>query len=254
MSLDSSLNTLLNRLLSQQQRSLKSNLELIQCIDLTLLDEAADKHSLGQVYQQAQRYPVAAICVYSQHLNQFVSLPTIKLATVVNFPQGTDELLSCLAAIDQAVNIGAHEIDYVFPYEEYMSGNKQKALNHCDVIIQDCKKLGLNLKIILETGAFPNMDSVYQLSSELISLGAPFLKTSTGKINTGATFSAAFAILTAIKDAPEYHCGIKLSGGIKSTEQAQQYAHLAELLMEKAIHPSWFRIGASSLLTSLTVP
>jgi deoxyribose-phosphate aldolase len=229
-------------------------MELIKCIDLTLLDENANTESLDQIYQQAYCYPVAAICIYSQHLNHFTTLPTIKLATVVNFPLGNDELLNCLAAIDQAVNIGAQEIDYVFPYEEYINGNKQKALNHCDVIIQDCKKLSLKLKIILETGVFPNMDSIYQLSSELINLGAPFLKTSTGKINTGATFSAAFAILTAIKDAPEFNCGIKLSGGIKTIDQAQQYAYLAELVMEKEIHPSWFRIGASSLLTSLTVP
>jgi deoxyribose-phosphate aldolase len=199
----------------------------------------------------ANQYPIAAICVYPQHLNHFEGLTNVNLATVINFPYGNEELLTCLAAIDQAVSAGAHEIDYVLAYEDYINGNKQKALNQCDVILQSCKKQNLTLKVILETGAFPDMDSIYQLSSELIELGVMFLKTSTGKIAIGATFSAAFAMLTAIYDSPQRECGIKLSGGIKTKTQAQQYANLAELTLNKDIHPSWFRIGASSLLTQL---
>lgn len=252
MSLDSCLNDVLDSLLSAQSLPCNSNTDLIKCIDLTLLDQSATPSMLDLIKHQAIEMPIAAVCVYPEHLNRFNELVTCNLATVINFPEGDQELLSCLANIDQAVNSGVQEIDYVIPYNDYIYGNKQRALNHCDVIIQDCKKLGLTLKVILETGAFPDMESIYQLSLELINLGVPFLKTSTGKITAGATLGSAFAILTAINDSPESECGIKLSGGVKTPVQARQFACLAELVLNKAIHPSWFRIGASSLLNHLT--
>ncbi len=90
------------------------------------------------------------------------------------------------------------------------------------------------------------------LSSEIIALGGRFLKTSTGKTPQGATLAAVFAIVSAVMDSTyASSCGIKVSGGIKTPLQAQQYAQLAELLMGKAIHKDWFRIGASTLLEKL---
>ena len=77
-----------------------------------------------------------------------------------------------------------------------------------------------------------------------------FLKTCTGKIPQGASLSALFTMLSAIKDSGKT-CGIKVSGGVKTPRQAFNYAKLAELMMAKKIDKSWFRIGASSLLNEL---
>ena len=92
--------------------------------------------------------------------------------------------------------------------------------------------------------------SIYQVSRELLAIGCDFLKTSTGKISQGASLSAVFAILSAIKDA-RTHCGVKISGGVKASQQALKYAWLAELVMEEKINKDLFRIGASSLLEEL---
>lgn len=251
MSLDKHLNNILYQLLSNQDIKSIINDQLIKCIDLTWLDANASAEFLHQLQNQAYKNHVAAICVLPKHLHEFQLNSQVKLATVINFPLGNDDLLACLDDIDNAIQLGANEIDYVFPYQHYLTGNKQKALNHCDVIIQACKKNQLVLKIILETGAFPDMESIYQLCIELIALGSHFLKTSTGKIPQGATLASVFAMLCAIKDSPEPTCGIKVSGGIKSPHQAQQYAQLAELMMDKAIDKGWFRIGASTLLNEL---
>lgn len=224
--------------------------QLIQSIDLTLLDEHATTESLAQLRKDAQQNQVAALCIYMQHIPGFIAQTDIKLATVINFPNGAEPLEASLASIEEAALLGVAEIDYVFPYFMYLKGQTQDTLDQCHSIAQLCKKHNLVLKVILETGAFPSQQTIYTSSRELIELGCNFIKTSTGKIPVGASLSAAFAILSAIKDANTF-CGIKISGGVKKPHQALHYAMLAELIIGKPICKSWFRIGASSLLGEL---
>ncbi len=96
----------------------------------------------------------------------------------------------------------------------------------------------------------PSLEFIYDLSTEIINKGCDFLKTSTGKIAQGATPSAAFAMLKAIKES-KTSCGLKVSGGIKQPEQAFIYMALASHLLDRDLDKSWFRIGASSLLDVL---
>lgn len=250
MSLESHLNEVLDYLISSHMDKSVAAAQLIQCLDLTILDESAPIESLQSLKVQAQSNQVAAICVYMKHLHHFSASSSTALATVINFPQGSEDLNQSLESIIEAKQLGANEIDYVFPYHSYFNGNKQQALDSCNAISQACKKDHLTLKIILETGAFPDMQQIYQVSKELIKVECDFLKTSTGKIAQGASLAAVFAILSAIKDSNS-SCGLKVSGGVKTPQQAQNYAQLAELIVGKKISSNWFRIGASSLLNEL---
>ncbi|WP_058535262.1 deoxyribose-phosphate aldolase [Legionella saoudiensis] len=250
MILESSLNEVIELLLSAQGQPVISAECLIRTLDLTLLDEQASVDSLAQLKRNACTSQVAAVCVYSKHLSLFPQLGTIELATVVNFPEGNQELNSVLESIYRAIELNATEIDYVLPYQSYLEGRKDKALTQCQAVIDLCRKENRTLKIILETGAFSELQRIYEVSHQLIDLGCNFLKTSTGKIPQGASLPAVFTVLTAIKDSNS-HCGIKISGGVKTPIQAINYAKLAELIIRKPIDKSWFRIGASSLLTEL---
>ncbi len=251
MTIETSLNTILDKLLSHSVIEAVSKDLLISTLDLTLLDQDASNESLMLLGNRAKTHQVAAVCVLQEHLSLFHASPLLKVATVVNFPEGNGELIRGLAEIDTAVQLGANEIDVVFPYPIYLAGDKQKALNQCDVMIQACKKHEVTIKIIIETGAFDHIESVYHISKELIAMGCDFIKTSTGKIPQGASLPAVFAILSALKEHPEAECGIKISGGVKTKKQAQDYARLAELMSGKKINNTWFRIGASSLLNEL---
>ncbi|HHT0591667.1 TPA: deoxyribose-phosphate aldolase [Legionella anisa] len=250
MSLETHFNQVMEALLGGYSKGTITVTQLIHSIDLTLLDEYATVESLGQLKYSANQNQVAALCVYIQHLGQLSSHNSINLATVINFPQGVELLADSIASIEKAIQLGAAEIDYVFPYRTYLQGQKQKALNQCQAIAQLCKEQKLILKIILETGFFPETEAIYNASKELIELGCDFIKTSTGKIQEGASLSAVFAILSAIRDTNTC-CGIKISGGIRKPQHAYNYAKLAELMLDKQINKSWFRIGASSLLEEL---
>ncbi|KTD15626.1 2-deoxyribose-5-phosphate aldolase [Legionella gratiana] len=250
MTVENDLNKLMEKLLGHFPKQFITVEQLIHSIDLTLLDEHATTEALSQLKQEAQQNQVAALCLYMQHVPEVLPQSSIPLATVINFPQGTEPLDASLTAVEKAALLGVTEIDYVLPYSMYLGGQTKKALHQCLAIAQLCKQHKLVLKVILETGVFPNLKTIYTISKELIELECDFIKTSTGKISQGASLSAAFTILSAIKDT-NASCGIKISGGIKKPQQAFHYAVLAELMIDKPINKNWFRIGASSLLDEL---
>lgn len=231
---------------------------LISMVDLTSLndndDETAIRHLCGQAHNNFQ--PVAAICVYPQFVmlaKEILKFAPIDIATVANFPSGDDNFSAVLADIDRSIEMGATEIDVVFPYQRYLHGMQTEALDFIRHCKQACGKKA-RLKVILETGKLANLQTIATVSYQVILAGANFIKTSTGKIPQGASLEAACAMLMAIQTAKTegVHAGLKISGGVRTSVAASQYYHLAQTVMGDA----WptretFRIGASSLLTDL---
>ena len=143
------------------------------------------------------------------------------------------------------------EIDYVFPYQSYLNGTPEYALQQCKKAIEFCRKTQATIKIIIESGEFDSASAVYQLCRSILEYPPDFIKTSTGFSKTGATFEAVTAISLAIKDS-NTNCGIKVSGGIRDELTACRYVHLAENIVERSVDSSWFRIGASKLVNAIS--
>lgn len=226
--------------------------QFLSCIDLTSLNDNDSLDSITALCTQAIKHAVAAVCIYPQfvsHAWQQLINTSIKIATVANFPHGTSPFTDVAQTIQQALLDGADEIDIVIPYHLYKTHNQQDVRE----FIQQCKfycNKKLVLKIILETGAL-SPGNIQQACEDAIAGGADFIKTSSGKISIGATEEAARIILSTIKSSAQ-KIGFKVSGGIRSVEQAQLYANLAkDYLGEAAINPIQFRIGASSLVDKL---
>jgi deoxyribose-phosphate aldolase len=85
--------------------------------------------------------------------------------------------------------------------------------------------------------------------------GSDFIKTSTGKLATGATLPAALCMMEAARD---FHhetgrrVGVKVAGGVRQAKQGIQYLVLLyETLGSKWMTPELFRIGASTLLNDV---
>jgi deoxyribose-phosphate aldolase len=231
--------------------------EILSLIDLTSLGESDTPEIIEALCKKAvtPAGQVAALCIYPQFVRQVSTLaPTVKIATVVNFPAGRDEIDSVVNAIKQAIQAGAAEIDVVFPYERYLAGDRMGA----QAFIRQCRTActdEITLKVILETGAISDLDMLSEISQDVILAGADFLKTSTGKIGTGATLEAAAVMLLAIKGLQpniKRKIGFKASGGVRSLEDAAQYVELARQIMGREwVGPATFRLGASQLLDVL---
>lgn len=224
--------------------------DIYPLVDLTLLRKDASIDEIKQTYKNAISNNVATICIYPEHYKLLPKKCQTRKATVVNFPSGELSSTTVIAEIDNAINsYNIDEIDYVFPYLAYLESNQTKALQHCQESINICQKYNKNFKVIIESGKFPDMESIYNLSRKLADIGCNFIKTSTGKINKGATPEAAFAILSAIRDSGT-DCGIKVSGGIRTFKTAQEYIKLSEHVLGKSASANWFRVGASKLSDS----
>jgi deoxyribose-phosphate aldolase len=110
---------------------------------------------------------------------------------------------------------------------------------------------GRTLKVIVESGELPGPAAVDRAAMLAIECGADFVKTSTGKTPVSATPEAAEIILEAIAVSGR-PVGLKVSGGIRTVDDARAYLELADRIMGPGwATPATFRFGASSLLDAL---
>ncbi|WP_304985643.1 deoxyribose-phosphate aldolase [Coxiella-like endosymbiont] len=181
--------------------------KLIPLIDLTILDDQDTPQTIEKLYHKVKTpYGfVAAVCIYPQFVKLAYKLlmkTPVKVATVANFPNGNQLITDCIENIKQSIADGADEIDVVMPYTTYLEGNTDSVKEFLQVCCGICAPHTV-LKVIIETGALINHDVIFSATNLAIQTGADFIKTSTGKITTGATPEAVELILEAIKNYPE---------------------------------------------------
>lgn len=230
--------------------------DLIPLLDLTSLNEVDSEGRIVELCDKActPYGHVAALCIAPRFVELAVERlanTAVSVATVVNFPTGNEPLVATSTLIQNMLANGAKEIDAVFPYESYMRGNKNEALE----FVRTCRALcgrEAKLKIILETGALVQAALIAEVTSLAITGGADFIKTSTGKIPAGVTLQAATVILHEIKKHKDRLIGFKVSGGVRSIDQAMLYVGLVnDILGADYLQPARFRIGASQLLDAI---
>jgi deoxyribose-phosphate aldolase len=225
---------------------------LIDFIDLTDLSEPCTEEAVAALCAKAVGPigPPAALCLWPQFVGQAQRQigEAIPVATVINFPQGGDDIERVLEDIDEALGDGADEIDLVFPYRAFIAGDVDLAADMVAAAKERCE--GRLLKVILETSAWPSSESLRRAAICALEAGADFLKTSTGKTTTGATEEGARLLLETIRDHGN-HAGFKASGGIRTIAQAQLYHDLFETICGVPASKGRFRIGASALFDVL---
>jgi deoxyribose-phosphate aldolase len=259
------------RAASLAKRSIKRGSKLwaldlaIRCIDLTTLEGVDTTGKIVAMCAKAIRPDpidptipsVAAVCLYPQlvpvALGQLKGT-SVKVASVAgSFPAGLGPLGARLAEIREVVDLGAHEVDIVLNRSLFLGGRYAEAFEEL-MAARDAAGEA-TLKVILEVGELGSYDRVRQASVLAMAAGADFIKTSTGKIGTGATLPAALCMMEAARDF--FHetgrrVGVKVAGGVRVSKQAIQYLVLVyETLGTEWMTPDRFRIGASSLLNDV---
>lgn len=226
----------------------------IACMDLTNLDEDCNEIAVRDLCDRARTPfgPVAAVCVWPAFVAQArfaLGGSGVKVATVVNFPSGDEDLIVVREDVRSALVDGADELDLVVPWRALRDGRPE--LIAATVLEVHDIALGRPVKAILETGALQDPALIRRDADEALAGGAEFLKTSTGKVAVGATPEAVTILLEAIASAGG-RAGLKVSGGIRTTADAAGYLALADKIMGPGwATPTRFRIGASSLLGDL---
>lgn len=227
----------------------------LRCLDLTDLTDNCTDQSIDALCRKAldSRGPVAAVCVWPQFVKRAQEVlrgSPVRIATVVNFPAGGEDIDRVTDDVQEALSDGANEIDLVLPYEAVRRGDLKIATEMVEAV-RDLVDQGRLLKVILETGALKDPKLIETASRLSIEAGADFIKTSTGKTPVSATPEAAEIMLDVIK-ASGRNVGLKPSGGIRTLADAKIYLDLAERIMGPGwARPQTFRIGASGVYDTL---
>jgi deoxyribose-phosphate aldolase len=111
------------------------------------------------------------------------------------------------------------------------------------------------MKVIIETGELVTPENIQLATILSLYSWADFIKTSTGKGYPGATPEAFYQICKTVR---QYHnltgnrVGLKVSGGIRTAEEAVRYYTIAERILGKEwLNKDLFRIGASGLTADI---
>ncbi|MGL4239977.1 MAG: deoxyribose-phosphate aldolase [Beijerinckiaceae bacterium] len=231
-------------------------LRALRLLDLTDLNDGCREDHVEALIQKAltPHGPVAAVCIWPQ----FVSLAKarlkgkpVKVATVINFPKGGDDVERAIEDTEEALDDGADEIDLVMPYRALLAGDEiavRSMIGEVHELVDDARA---RLKVILETGELPDQATIRKAADIAIDCGAHFIKTSTGKTKTSATPEAVRTMLAAIK-AADRTVGLKPSGGIRTLADAKLYLDLVDADMGPVwVSQGTFRFGASGLYDAL---
>lgn len=230
-------------------------LRLLPLLDLTSLDENDTPKTIEILCAAARTdhgHP-AAVCVYPEHVStarRALRDSGVRVATVVNFPDGSPDRARAIRETRRSIGAGADEIDLVLPRQLDTPADRLAAQS----LVAACREIcgyPVVLKLILETGLLQTRQRIRMASGIGLAEGVDFLKTSTGKVAVNATLEASAIMLEAIAEHGA-NCGIKVAGGIRSLAQAEAYLSQATQKFGAAwISPAHFRIGASSLYGEL---
>ncbi|MCZ8317019.1 deoxyribose-phosphate aldolase [Phreatobacter sp.] len=227
----------------------------IALLDLTDLSNGLDEAGVERLCARAVTAlgPVAAVCLWAGFVPQARRLlrgTPVRIATVVNFPAGEDDVMRAADEARYALLDGADEIDVVLPWRSLVAG-RQEVVGALLGAVRAVVPPGKVLKTILETGELKTPALIRAAARIAIGTGADFIKTSTGKTEVSATPEAVRLMLEEIR-ASGRQVGLKPSGGIRTAEDARTYLAVADEIMgEGWARPETFRFGASGLLDAL---
>jgi deoxyribose-phosphate aldolase len=213
--------------------------DLASYIDHTLLKPEAAATDIDRICDEAAKHHFAAVCFNPMWIRRAAGRlrgSGVGIASVVGFPLGASTPRIKAAETRQALRDGAREIDMVLNIGALKSGDYKLVQQDIAGVVDACREVGALCKVILETALLSDEEKV--IASRLAKAAkAHYVKTSTGFSSGGATVYD----VALMREAVGPKMGVKASGGIKTTEDAQQM-----------IAAGATRIGASAGVAMMT--
>ncbi|MFO7445827.1 MAG: deoxyribose-phosphate aldolase [Ignavibacteriaceae bacterium] len=203
---------------SSQPKALQDK-NLAAKIDHTLLKPDATPDEITVLCEEAKKYKFASVCInpcYVELCSGLLKGTEVKVCTVIGFPLGATTTEVKIYEAEQAISNGAGEIDMVINVGKLKSGSYEYVFNDIYKVVQTAHKNNAICKVILETALLTDEEKV-KACIICKKAGADFVKTSTGFSKSGAT-TGDIALMKYVVGSG---MGVKASGGIRSTEDAE---------------------------------
>ena len=194
--------------------------DLVSLIDHTLLRPEATREQIVQLCREARQHAFATVCVNPAWVSlcrQLLEGSGVKVCTVVGFPLGATLTEVKRAETEQAIKLGAEEIDMVLPIGALRSGDLDAVYLDIRAVVEAARRGGAAVKVILETALLDDEQKAAGCALAALA-GADFVKTSTGFGPAGA--SAEDVALMRRVVAGEL--GVKAAGGIRTFEDLRK--------------------------------
>ena len=126
---------------------------VLPLIDLTSLNDGDTEADINKLIDRGIKYGVAAVCINPnlvQAARRRLKTDPVQLASVVNFPDGSDDITRAVQETEAIIANGADEIDMVAPLDAIMEGD----VGLVTEMVQAVKEIADDrmVKVILETG------------------------------------------------------------------------------------------------------
>jgi len=202
-------------------------------IDHTLLKPEASRDDIRKLCEEAARFGFASVCIHPWNVPLAAELlrgTKVKVCTVIGFPLGATLSQVKIFEAEEAIKLGAQEVDMVINIGALKSGQDEVVQSDIRGVVEVAHRSGAVCKVILET-ALLTLEEKVRASVASKRAGADFVKTSTG-FSTGGATAEDVALMRAVVGS---EIGVKASGGVRTLED-----------LKKMVCAGATRIGASA--------
>jgi len=189
--------------------------EIAPLVDHTILRPDATDDDMRRLAQEALDHGFCSACANTRHvplLAEVLSGAEVRVTSVSGFPLGAAAPSAKAYEAEEAVRLGADEVDMVLSVGDLVAGEHDRVRDEIALVRRAIPEAVL--KVILECGFLT--DERKRTGALLaVEAGADFVKTSTGFGHGGATVEDVRLLRAAV--GPDV--GVKASGGIRTFDQ-----------------------------------
>ena len=203
----------MSQAISDLQVGLRSWQHIAAVIDHTLLKPEANREQIVQLSEEAVCFSFAAVCVNPCWISLVAAMvhgTPVKAACTIGFPLGAHHTTTKRFEAEEAVRLGAQELDMVMNIGALKSGDRRLVESEIASVVKIAHDNGAIVKVILETPLLSLEEKI--LSCQLsVAAHADFVKTATGFMG-GATIQDVELMRGVVGDDAR----VKASGGIRT--------------------------------------
>lgn len=192
--------------------------KLANMVDHTLLRADASEKELHELCQEADEYGFKMVAINSypvQMCHGFLQNSSVHVGAAIAFPLGQTTIAAKVFEVEDAIQNGADEIDYVLNLSKLKDGDLAYIRKEMEEIVAVCRKAGIISKVILENCYLTDKEkvAVCEIAKEV---KPDFVKTSTGFGPSGATVEDVRLMKEVVGDQVK----VKAAGGIRDLNTA----------------------------------
>lgn len=183
-------------------------------MDHTLLKPEGTRDQVRTLCREAVEFGFCSVMVNPTNVALAASIvrgTPVLVGTVIGFPLGANTTVTKLAESDDALRLGAQELDMVINIGALKSGDRSLVQVEIQSLAKAAHENRAILKVIIETALLSTDEKILacQLAAEA---GADFVKTSTGFSTAGATAND----VALMRGVVGQQIGVKAAGGIRT--------------------------------------